>query len=172
MQYSNVQLQPNELTIRPATVSDIPVIQQIAYHTWPTAYGSILSEGQISYMLQLIYSTTSLGNQIETQHFFIAFNQQEAIGFAAFSKRNADVYKLEKLYVLPGKQRLHAGSGLLLKVESAVRAMEGKRLQLNVNRHNVAKGFYERQGFTITYEEDTDIGEGYFMNDYVMEKAL
>ena len=42
-------------------------------------------------------------------------------------------------------------------------------LQLNVNRHNKALHFYEKQGFKIIREEDIDIGEGYFMNDYVME---
>ena len=45
-------------------------------------------------------------------------------------------------------------------------------LELNVNRHNKALGFYQRSGFTILREEDIDIGNGYFMNDYVMTLAL
>jgi ribosomal protein S18 acetylase RimI-like enzyme len=43
---------------------------------------------------------------------------------------------------------------------------------VNVNRHNKALHFYEKYGFKIIREEDIDIGEGYFMNDYVMELKL
>jgi len=45
-------------------------------------------------------------------------------------------------------------------------------LQLNVNRQNNAVNFYLKKGFSILYEEDNDIGEGYFMNDYVMQKDV
>ena len=41
---------------------------------------------------------------------------------------------------------------------------------LNVNRHNESSiAFYEKIGFRKVYTEDNDIGNGYFMNDYVME---
>jgi ribosomal protein S18 acetylase RimI-like enzyme len=39
---------------------------------------------------------------------------------------------------------------------------------LNVNRNNKALGFYQKFGFVILREEDIDIGNGYFMNDYIM----
>jgi ribosomal protein S18 acetylase RimI-like enzyme len=45
-------------------------------------------------------------------------------------------------------------------------------LQLQVNRYNKAKDFYNKLGFTVIEETDFDIGNGYFMNDYVMEKKL
>ena len=34
------------------------------------------------------------------------------------------------------------------------------------------KEFYEKLGFTVIKEEDIDIGNGYLMNDYVMEKKI
>ncbi|MGZ8545109.1 MAG: GNAT family N-acetyltransferase, partial [Flavisolibacter sp.] len=45
-------------------------------------------------------------------------------------------------------------------------------LRLNVNRNNSARSFYEKLGFEMIGEEDIDIGNGYFMNDYVMEKKI
>jgi ribosomal protein S18 acetylase RimI-like enzyme len=45
-------------------------------------------------------------------------------------------------------------------------------LELNVNRSNNAVTFYQKFGFTTTSEVDLPIGEGYFMNDYVMQKSL
>jgi hypothetical protein len=41
-----------------------------------------------------------------------------------------------------------------------------------MNRNNKARQFYEKNGFIIIKEEDIDIGNNYFMNDYVMEKRL
>jgi ribosomal protein S18 acetylase RimI-like enzyme len=43
-----------------------------------------------------------------------------------------------------------------------------KNLLLNVNRENPALGFYKKKGFEVIKTEDIDIGNGYFMNDYVM----
>ena len=47
--------------------------------------------------------------------------------------------------------------------------MGGTKLELNVNRYNKARFFYLKQGFIMIGEEDIEIGEGYFMNDYIME---
>ena len=51
-------------------------------------------------------------------------------------------------------------------------AENARSLLLNVNRHNKAISFYKKYGFDIIAEEDIDIGNGYYMNDYVMEKKL
>jgi GNAT superfamily N-acetyltransferase len=54
----------------------------------------------------------------------------------------------------------------------AVKTAGGTILELDVNRYNNARFFYEKQGFTIYKEKDVDIGNGYFMNDYEMRKVL
>ena len=45
-------------------------------------------------------------------------------------------------------------------------------LELNVNRLNSAINFYKKLGFEIIQEEDIDIGNGFFMNDYVLSLQL
>ncbi|MCW3113128.1 MAG: GCN5-related N-acetyltransferase, partial [Segetibacter sp.] len=83
-----------------------------------------------------------------------------------------DIYKLQKLYVLPSLQKTGLGKELLQTVETVAKSMGGRTLQLNVNRKNIAKRFYERNGFAVIKEENIDIGSGYFMNDFVMQKDL
>ncbi len=61
---------------------------------------------------------------------------------------------------------------LLETVETVAKSMGAENLILNVNRKNKAKTFYEKNGFAVVREEDIDIGKGYFMNDYIMEKTL
>jgi GNAT superfamily N-acetyltransferase len=97
----------------------------------------------------------------------------QPVAFAGYSPRGEDpeVYKLHKLYCLPQTQG--KGYGKILINEVAAKTLEaGKHLlDLNVNRYNKAKTFYEKMGFKVIYEEDVPIGK-YYMNDYVMRKEL
>jgi ribosomal protein S18 acetylase RimI-like enzyme len=122
-------------------------------------------------MLNLFYSPDSLIKQmIEDRHQFLIVEQrEEAIGFAAWGPAGAGVFKLHKLYVLPGGQRRGIGRAILLFIFDVIRPEGATTLRLNVNRANKAKGFYEKIGFKITGKEDIDIGGGYFMNDFIME---
>ncbi len=163
----------DSLKIRPASFEDIPFIRDIAFKTWPVAYGSILSNEQLEYMLENLYSTASLEAQLKDHHyFFLALLNYEAVGFASFSRMEGHIYKLQKLYVLPDTQKTGTGLALLNIVETTAKSMGCERLQLNVNRNNKAKSFYEKNNFAVIREEDIDIGNGYFMNDFIMEKRL
>lgn len=169
----NKNLIDTELIIRNATFDNIPVIQNIVRETWPPAYTNILGEEQVNYMLQKFYSTSSLTDQFKNNHyFFLALKENLPIGFASFSNVYYNICKLQKLYVLPLKQKTGAGKALLNKVEKEAKNMRAAKLQLNVNRQNNAKTFYEKNGFAIIEQTDIDIGNGFFMNDYIMEKDL
>ncbi len=61
------------LHIRAADVNDIATIREIANITWPVAYGSYISKAQLDYMLDMMYSDSSLLEQINKGHqFYIA----------------------------------------------------------------------------------------------------
>ncbi len=157
------------LMIRKATLADITTIQTIAYQTWPSAYSSIISQQQIHYMLELMYSTPMLTEQMNNGlQFYIAALDNQPIGFASVSYEGENIFKLNKLYVLPNIQKNGAGKALLLTTIDYAKANNGTQLQLQVNRINNAKDFYLKHGFTILYEADFEIGGGFFMNDYVM----
>ena len=64
------------------------------------------------------------------------------------------------------------GKFVLNHIQNDILTKGAKTLQLNVNRNNIAKTFYEKLGFKVIRTEDIDIGNGYFMNDYIMEKQL
>jgi diamine N-acetyltransferase len=58
------------------------------------------------------------------------------------------------------------------KVVEDLRSKKATSLTLNVNKHNPAKTFYENLGFSIAKTEYSEVGGGYFVNDYVMELPL
>ena len=124
-------------------------------------------------MHNLMYSTHELERQMQDGHtFFIAENGNEAVGFAGTSPVEGGIYKLHKLYVLPSMHGKGLGEMLLKKVEQFAAEQQANRLILGVNRNNRAFGFYQRQGFTVQHEVNLDIGKGFFMNDFILQKSL
>lgn len=161
------------LTLRRAYEKDIPLIRDMSLKVWPQTYATILTPEQISYMLDMMYSEQSLAKQMKDKHEFIIVDDgNDPVGFASFSQDEPGVYKLHKIYILPSLQGKGAGKFVIGEIIKAIARKGGKALQLNVNRNNKAKDFYEKLGFAVIREEDIDIGKGYFMNDYVMEKKI
>jgi len=164
-----------EVSIRFAEPEDINTIGYLAQQIWPKTYGEILTPEQMRYMLQLFYSPLSLRHQMleDKQQFLLVEEEEEPIGFASWgASAEAGVYKLHKLYVLPGRQGKGLGKTILDFIYEDIRPLGARALRLNVNRYNKARQFYEKMGFSVIREEDVDIGNNYFMNDFVMEKQM
>lgn len=159
-------------TIKRATVKDIQTIRQMASVVFPATYKEILTPEQLDYMMEWMYSEENLRKQIEEEGhiYFIAYEECEAAGYVSIQQESADVFHLQKIYVLPYFQKYHLGK---LLFEQAIRAIKQMhpgdcRMELNVNRHNKALGFYEHMGMQKLREGDFPIGNGFYMNDYIM----
>lgn len=161
------------LTIRHTTTADIPLIRELTFKVWPQTYRDILTSEQIDYMLEMMYSPASLEKQMQDGcNFIIVYDNEQPVGFASYQLTSEDVTKLHKIYVLPSQQGKGTGNFLLNYTIEQVKKLGAASLQLQVNRNNTAKAFYEKKGFVVIEEADFDIGNGYYMNDYVMEKKL
>ncbi|WP_201748001.1 GNAT family N-acetyltransferase [Chitinophaga vietnamensis] len=161
--------------IKAATTAEIPVIQDLTEKIWRPTYRELLTPEQINYMIDMMYSTASLNRQINelSHHFVILHDDETPIGFAAYSHTDRpEVYKLHKIYLSLDYQGKGVGKFLLNGVADRVKALGAHILELDVNRFNKARNFYEKQGFTVIKEKVTDIGNGYIMDDYVMQKPL
>ena len=162
----------NNIIIRKATLGDVPGIRQLAASVWPSTYQEILSGEQIHYMMELFYSVDSLKEQFHKHSFIIGYLNNEPVGFASYSPAADAVYKLHKLYVSTSVQGMGLGKALINFIITDLRRYEATALELNVNRNNKARAFYERMGFEVVREEDIDIGNHFWMNDYVMRLAF
>jgi ribosomal protein S18 acetylase RimI-like enzyme len=74
--------------------------------------------------------------------------------------------------VLPETQGTGLGRQFFELVKEQAKENNQKSIFLNVNKYNNALHFYTRLGFTIIKDEVIDIGEGYVMDDYVMELGI
>lgn len=151
----------------------IPLIRELTFQVWPQTYAGILSPQQIGYMLEMMYSPGSLQQQMaEGAQFIILYEENTPVGFASYQQLEQAIYKLHKIYVLPSQQGKGSGKYIIEWIEAEIRPLGAQFLQLQVNKYNKARSFYEKLGFTVVKAIVIDIGEGYFMDDYLMQKAL
>jgi diamine N-acetyltransferase len=164
------------MKIRQLAKEELPKVQSIAHRTWPSTFANILSPEQIEYMLNWMYSLDMLESQLEKGHtFLLAEENGEELGFAGFELNYTEgkKAKLHKIYLLPTAQGKGVGKGLIFEVADRARKADQKSLLLNVNKYNQkAIDFYSRIGFIEIYKEVIDIGNGYVMDDVVMELNL
>lgn len=161
------------LSIRRANKEDIELIRSLTMQVWPATYNPIIGEQQVAYMLQQFYAPNALAAQMDNGHtFIIGYWNSEPVAFASYGVISEQHYKLHKLYILPAMQGNGIGRGMLNHITADI-AGKASGLRLNVNRYNLpAKAFYERVGFSVVHDEDIDIGNGFYMNDHVLELAL
>lgn len=171
-QISVIAVHKNMITIKRATADDWTTVRKVAETAFPATYSDILSERQIDYMMEWMYSAESLVRQMEEGHvFYIAYDGDGVpVGYVSIQPEGKDVYHLQKLYVLPERQGEGIGRQLFSTAVSEVKRLcpEARRIQLNVNRHNKAYDFYCRMGMRKVDEGDFPIGGGFYMNDYIM----
>lgn len=153
---------------------DAERVESLARATWPSTFKDILTPQQIEYMLNWMYNPETLRKQMEEGHEFYIYHDEVDLGFIGVESnyKNAPVLRIHKIYVLPEAQGKSVGKKLMRFAEERAKALDHTHLNLNVNRFNNAVDFYKYLGFEIVKTEDIDIGDGFFMNDYVMEKVL
>jgi ribosomal protein S18 acetylase RimI-like enzyme len=162
------------LTIQEAGIGDIPLIRELCFKIWPQTYSAILSQAQIDYMLELMYSEQSLHRQMTEEEckFIFVYDDHTPVGFASYGAAGPGLFKLHKIYILSNQQGKGTGKFVIDYIIRSIKEKGATALQLQVNRKNNAKLFYEKIGFSVIYSYDFPIGNGYVMDDYVMEKKL
>ena len=163
------------MTFSVATNSQLEIIQDLAKAIWPDAYGAILSQEQLEYMMEMMYSLDSLENQLKNNNvFLLAKVENDFIGFASYELnfQNSNKTKIHKLYILPTIQGKGVGKNLILHIQEIAKKNSNSALILNVNKYNKAKDFYLHNQFEIADSLVVDIGNGYVMDDFVMVKKI
>ena len=165
----------NQVSIKLASIEDIPTIVKIAYDTWFVTYEDVISQAQIEYMFGEMYTPESIFKQMGfyKHAFLILYQADRPIGFASYGKLEEPIntYKLHKLYLLPSEQNKGFGRILLSEVEKEVAGLGANYLHLNVNRKNPALSFYEKLGYEIIETVDIPFAE-FWLNDYVLAKKI
>lgn len=155
--------------IRLLEKEELKIVHELAHAIWPSTFKEILSPEQIVYMLNWMYRLEKLESQLDEGHqFFILEEEGNPLGFMGIEQISRELVKVHKIYILPNQQGKGLGKKMFQFLENL---FPEASLTLNVNRFNKATQFYKQLGFKISKEENIDIGNGYWMEDYVLIKS-
>ena len=167
---------PLTVRIEAVTAADVEGICGLAAVIWHRHYPGIISVAQIEYMLRQRYDPQLLRAELDRGNVWWdkLLLGDEVIGFSSyFPDERPGEMKLDKLYVLQNQQRKGYGGMLLARSCATARAHGCTALTLAVNRNNgQAIAAYRKYGFRVRAAVVKDIGNGFVMDDYLMEKPL
>lgn len=164
------------MNIIEATKEHLFIIQTLSEKIWPHTFQDILTKEQIGYMMDMMYSTSSLEKQMDelNHHYLLVEDTGEYVGYTSYelNYKGAPTTKIHKIYILPSLQGKGTGRFLIETIGDMARKNDNDILSLNVNRFNKALDFYKRIGFEVVANEDIDIGNGFLMEDFILNKKL
>lgn len=151
-----------------AAPQDAARVAVLADEIWRECYAELLETAQIDYMLEKFQSVSAIQKQMEYEgyEYYLIRVKMEDAGYFALHPEGTDVF-LSKLYL----KKKFRGMGLSRAVIEDI----GKRFDsvyLTVNKQNIARAAYDSMGFSVTEEVKTDIGSGFFMDDFIMRKVF
>ena len=105
---------------------------------------------------------------LDGQKFTLIFLDDKLIGFYSTSSKEAGLCFIHKFYIDQSEQTKGIGTQCFEHIKAQNPTAVG--FELTVNRQNyTAINFYFKLGFRIQRVADFDIGDCYWMNDFVME---
>ena len=164
------------ITTRLLNKDELHLVRQVADEVWPVTFREILSPEQIPYMMKMMYAPEVMEREYdEGIRFHGVFDGEKAVGYYIWGacKEVQGAAKLHKCYLLTEYQGKGIGSRMLKEAMEQAAEAGFTTLRLNVNRHNEkAMRAYFRNGFKAVEMVDNPIGNGFYMNDFVMEVQL
>ena len=155
--------------------ADIVEVARLAREIWEEHYVPIIGQAQVDYMLDKFQSEKAIDDQLAHGYeYYLAVSNGRSSGYVALAHDpDESTLMISKIYV----QKAHRGRGygkkMLELAEELCRERGAARLWLTVNKNNSQSiAWYERMGFVNAGPCVTDIGDGFVMDDFRMEKAI
>jgi len=148
-------------------------IAALANIIWREHYTSIIGFEQVDYMVKNYQSEEAMYAQYKDGYsYFKVNNNNQFVGYISI-KKDEDSLFLSKIYVSKDFRGKKIGKSAMEFVQAKAIEQNCKSITLGVNRFNVNSiKAYEAMGFKKIGEMITDIGNGFVMDDYKMEKTL
>lgn len=150
-------------------------IAELAKEIWREHYDPIIGPDQVGYMLQRFQSVPALNAQIRGGYMYYLLKMDgDPVGYlGVLPEQHNERLFLSKIYIRAARRGKGCGRKVLEFAGALAGSMGLKKVSLTVNKGNTgAVQAYLRCGFNITGDTVIDIGGGFVMDDYLMEKSL
>ena len=155
-------------------VKNIEKLAILASEIWHEYWVEILSKEQIDYMVDNFQSENAIKNQIENENYtyFYINNEAQNIGYIGLSKKQEYLF-LSKFYIKKDYRNKGIGTKVFEFIKDFANKNSYKKIQLTVNKNNTNTiKAYKKWGFVVVNSVVTPIGNGFVMDDYIMEYNL
>lgn len=158
------------------TTNDILEVELMAKEIWNQHYVTIIGKEQVDYMIKFFQNKETIEKQIfkESYLYYIIQDENQNAGYFAIVPNNEKKEMfLSKIYIYLNFRGKGLSKEVINYIESVCKRDLLKRIYLTVNKYNLNTiEVYKKLGFKIIDSAVFDIGNGFVMDDYVMEKII
>ena len=151
----------------------IAIVAALAEEIWHEHFTPIIGKSQVEYMLEMFQSEQAIGEQVKKGFlYYLVKTNNRDVGYFGVLPTGDDLL-LSKFYIRSAERGNGLGRKVLMFIESLAAAKGATRISLTVNKYNLQTiEIYKKLGFEITESLIQDIGDGFVMDDYRMQKVI
>lgn len=152
------------------TEKETETIACLATCIWTEYYTAILGKSQVSYMLEHFQSKEVIWSSIQHGTVYWLLKKDDVLaGYVSYECKEKSLF-LSKLYLKKQMRGKRMGRTIVHKMINIAQENNLTSITLTVNKHNTSSlAAYKKLGFKKIREQITDIGQGYVMDDDVLE---
>ncbi|MGK0298051.1 MAG: RimJ/RimL family protein N-acetyltransferase [Gammaproteobacteria bacterium] len=157
------------------SLNEINELANIARTIWNEYFPSLIGQKQVDYMLEKFQSIDAIGAQIADGYlYFLITEEDNVIGYIGIvSKTNTQTMQISKFYILREWRNKGCAKEIIIKISTLAMSIDCNKFYLTVNKYNSSSiAAYQKLGFIIIGELVINIGNGFIMDDFEMEKKI
>jgi diamine N-acetyltransferase len=155
------------------TKEQIAEVEALASNIWHEHYISIIGIAQVEYMLKKFQSAEAIGKQLKEGYFYYLVKaNKKYTGYMGFEINEEELF-LSKIYIKSENRGKGYGKASFDFIKAMAKKRNCKKIVLTVNKNNLNSiKAYKKMGFINKAPIVQDIGGGFVMDDYIMEKNI
>ena len=161
------------LIIKVSDVKQLEIVVELADTIWHEYFTPIIGKDQVDYKLKKFQSKESITQQIhDGVVYFLLMEDTVPIGYVGIIIKNSELF-LSKFYILSAERNKGFGKQVIKFLEQLAIGYERHNISLTINKNNINTiKAYQKMGFINLGAIVQDIGDGFVMDDYKMEKNI
>lgn len=158
-------------------------LAQLAGAIWNEYWPPIIGQDQTTYMVEQFQSLPAIKRDMAEnayEYWFVHAADDSSgeagriIGFTGgHNEEETKRFFISKIYLKAEERGKHFASDVIAFYEELCRQRGFDAMYLTVNKYNeLGIRAYKGKGFKVIDAVESDIGEGFIMDDYIMEKSI
>ncbi len=165
-----------EVTFAPvSTPADQEALAKLASEIWHEYWPALIGPEQTDYMVENFQSLKAIKRDMAEnayEYWFVVDETGKTVGYTGgHEEPETSRFFISKIYLLAEERGKHYASQVIAFYAALCRDRDLHSMYLTVNKRNeLGIRAYLGKGFVTIESVETDIGNGFVMDDYVMEK--